>query len=176
MWRLTRTETRPNYASLRNFVAFHFLSTFSDEKKRFVGKAAIPSSVTSKYKFCDKIHWNKYISFVCQFQILKDMIQEADADEKESLQLNLLKLNSTFMVKSENSRLYTPSILSRLPLEHKPSAFCPDSARHLSLITHLPLPAACPTCWSVQRIGKCFFLISVHLCKRRKKIRFRLSL
>ena len=102
------------------------------------------------------------ISFVYQFQILKDMIQEADADEKESLQLNLLKLNSTFMVKSENSRLYTPSILSRVPLEHKPSAFCPDSARHSSLITHLPLPAACPTCWSVQRIGKCTFL---HLCK-----------
>ena len=102
------------------------------------------------------------ISFVYQFQILKDMIQEADADEKESLQLNLLKLNSTFMVKSENSRLYTPSILSRLPLEHKPSAFCPDSARHSSLITHLPLPAACLTCWSVQRIGKCTFL---HLCK-----------
>ena len=98
------------------------------------------------------------ISFVCQFQILKDMINEADADEKESLQLNLLKLNSTFMVKSENSRLYTPSILSRLPLEHKPSVFCPDSARHSSLITHLPLPAACPTCWSVQRIGKCAFL------------------
>ena len=102
------------------------------------------------------------ISFVYLFQILKDMIQEADADEKDSLQLNLLKLNSSFMVKSENSRLYTPSILSRLPLEHKPSAFCPDSARHSSLITHLPLPAACPTCWSVQRIGKCTFL---HLCK-----------
>ena len=79
------------------------------------------------------------------------MLQESDVEDE---QLNMLKLNSTFMIKSENARLYTPSILTRLPIEETPSAFCPNAAKHSDLVTNLPLPVACPTCWSVQRLGE----------------------
>lgn len=87
-------------------------------------------------------------------QILNEMLQDGDM---ESGNLQLLKLNASFMIKSENSQFYTRGILTRRPLEHTPSALCPDSAKHSGLVEHLPLSAACPTCWSVQRLGKTFW-------------------
>ncbi len=68
------------------------------------------------------------------------------------------KLNSNFVVKSENLASYAGStILTRLPLQLAPSAFCPDIAKHQQMLEQTPLPVSCPTCWSVQRIGEISF-------------------
>ncbi|KAK2194083.1 hypothetical protein NP493_2g01053 [Ridgeia piscesae] len=60
--------------------------------------------------------------------------------------------NSSFLIKSENARLYTGGLRTRIPLDLYPSGYCPNAERHVFLIQDTPLCVACPTCWSVQRI------------------------
>ncbi len=101
---------------------------------------------------------------ILRIQIVQDLLRDG---ERSNHDLEKLKLNSSFMVKSERAKVYTYGLFSRYPLDVNPSSLCPDPDRHREHVQTLPLCAACPSCWSTHRLGKVF---ASHVCGRGDRI------
>lgn len=57
-----------------------------------------------------------------------------------------------FTIMTENTTTYVAGLKTISPLYLNPGPVCPSASKHMYCIMKQPLPIACPTCWSFQRL------------------------